>query len=373
MPGPLDSLKVVEFAGLGPAPLAGQLLADLGADVIVIDKASGSQQPHDLNRRGKRSIALNLKSDAGRDVALALIARGDILIEGFRPGVMERLGLGPDACPDRLIYGRMTGWGQTGPLAQVAGHDITYLATSGALHMMGSQDAPPKPPLNLVADYGGGTMFLLYGLLAGVISRGVTGRGTVVDAAMIDGVPAMMGLIHGMIAQGAWTDAPGTNWLDGGAPFYRCYRCGDGRDVAVGALEPQFYALLLRGLGLSDDQTLPDQNDRAHWPAMTTRFAAIFASQPRDHWAQVFEGTDACVAPVLSLTEAAAHPHLVQRGTYRDAHGVRQAGVAPRFSHMPEQPVKAPRAPGGDSDQVLDMLGYDADGIAALRQSGALT
>ncbi len=372
MPGPLNSLNVVEFAGLGPAPLAGQLLADLGARVTVVDKTTGPTQPAEVNRRGKRSIALNLKSDAGRAVALALIGRSDILIEGFRPGVMERLGLGPDDCPDTLIYGRMTGWGQTGPLSHVAGHDITYLATSGVLGLMGSADAPPKPPLNLVADYGGGTMFLLYGLLASVISRGVTGRGQVVDAAMVDGVPAMMGLIHGMIAQGSWTDTPGTNWLDGGAPFYRCYRCADGRDVAVGALEPQFYALLLDGLGLSATD-LPAQNDRAAWPALTKAFAAAFARNDRDHWANVFADSDACVAPVLSLKEAAAHPHMAARGVYVDVNGVGQAAPAPRFSGTPASPPTAPSAPGAETAGVLAELGYSADDIAALRSGGALT
>lgn len=371
MPGPLDSLNVVEFAGLGPAPLAGQLLADLGAHVTVIDRASGAADPTDVNRRGKRSVALNLKSGDGRALAHALIARSDILIEGFRPGVMERLGLGPADCPDTLVYGRMTGWGQSGPLAQVAGHDITYLATTGVLDLMGNAEGPPKPPLNLVADYGGGSMFLLYGLLAAVIARGVTGRGQVVDAAMIDGVPAMMGLIHGLMAQGAWTDQPGTNWLDGGAPFYRCYACADGRDVAVGALEPQFYALLLDGLGLRDAE-LPEQNDRAGWPVLAARFATVFASAPRDHWASVFAGTDACVAPVLTLEEAAKAPHLAQRGVYVAPGGVRQAAPAPRFSASDVSPVTAPTAPGAQTDAVLAELGYDAQAIRALRDSGAL-
>lgn len=372
MAGPLDSLNVVEFAGLGPAPLAGQLLADLGAQVTVIDKATAPADPSDVNRRGKRSIALNLKSPAGRDTALALIARADILIEGFRPGVMERLGLGPDACPDTLVYGRMTGWGQTGPLAQTAGHDLTYLATSGVLHMMGSAEAPPKPPLNLVADYGGGTMMLLYGLLAAVISRQITGRGQVVDAAMVDGVPALMGLIHGMMAQGSWTDQAGTNWLDGGAPFYRCYRCADGRDVAVGALEPQFYALLLKGLGL-EDADLPDQNDRAHWPAMHDRFARIFSSRSRDDWATIFDGTDACVSPVLTMEEAAQTPHLKTRGTYVTVDGVTQAAAAPRFSATPARAPSAPTGAGAQTDEVLADLGLDAAAIADLRAQGALT
>lgn len=372
MPGPLDSLNVVEFAGLGPAPLAGQLLADLGARVTVIDKATGPAQPHDINRRGKRSVALDLKSKAGRAVAQELIARSDILIEGFRPGVMERLGLGPADCPDHLIYGRMTGWGQDGPMAHVAGHDITYLAQSGVLSLMGSADAPPKPPLNLVADYGGGTMFLLYGLLAAVIARGVTGKGQVVDAAMVDGVPAMMGLIHGLMAQGVWTAQPGTNWLDGGAPFYRCYRCADGRDVAVGALEPQFYALLLAGLGLSDAE-LPDQNDRDGWPMLAARFEAVFARHPRDHWAEVFASTDACVAPVLTLDEAARDAHMQARGVYVDVNGVRQAAVAPRLSGAPALMPPPPTGAGAETEAVLAELGYDAAAIASLRADGALT
>lgn len=372
MRGPLHSLKVVEFAGLGPAPLAGQLLADMGAQVTVIDKASKSVQGADINRRGKRSIALNLKTEAGCAAALALIRRSDILIEGFRPGVMERLGLGPGSCPDTLVYGRMTGWGQTGPLAQAAGHDITYLATSGVLGLMGHADAPPTPPLNLVADYGGGSMFLLFGLLAGVIARGITGRGQVVDAAMIDGVPAMMGLIHTMMAQGVWCDTAGANWLDGGAPFYRCYRCADGRDIAVGALEPQFYALVVQGLGLTQ-AALPDQNDRARWPELADAFADVFARHDRDHWARVFEGTDACVAPVLSLAEAAAHPHIEQRGVYVDVNGVRQAAPAPRLSGSAPRPLTSPTAPGAHSEVVLGELGYSADDIVALRACGALT
>lgn len=372
MTGPLATLKVVEFAGLGPAPLAGQLLADLGADVIVIDRASGPVDPNDVNRRGKRSIALNLKSIAGQRTALQLIATSGIVIEGFRPGVMERLGLGPNDCPDTVIYGRMTGWGQTGPLAQTAGHDITYLATTGALSMMGPAGAPPAPPMNLVADYGGGTMFLLYGLLAAVIERGVSGKGQVVDAAMIDGVPAMMGLIHAMISQGSWQAQRGVNWLDGGAPFYRCYACADGGYVAVGALEPQFYALLLEGLGLARAD-LPDQNDRTSWPAMQARFEAVFKTRSRDDWAERFSGTDACVAPVLSLAEAEAQPHLAERGVYVSPNGVRQAAPAPRFGRSVAGVPAAPTAPGADADAILSELGFDADARARLRANGGMS
>jgi alpha-methylacyl-CoA racemase len=368
MTGPLATLKTVEFAGLGPAPLAGQMLADLGADVVVIDRATAPVDRTDVNRRGKRSIVLNLKSQAGRAAALALIAASDIVIEGFRPGVMERLGLGPDDCPDTVIYGRMTGWGQAGPLAQVAGHDITYLASTGVLSMMGPPGAPPSPPMNLVADYGGGTMFLLYGILAAVIERGVSGKGQVVDAAMIDGVPAMMGLIHMMMAQGAWRAERGANWLDGGAPFYRCYACADGGYVAVGALEPQFYALLLAGLGLAQAD-LPDQNDRASWPAMHARFEAVFASRSRDDWAATFADTDACVAPVLSLIEAAKQPHLAARGTYVAPGGVRQAAPAPRFGRSEPRAPAPPTAPGADTDAILSELGLDA---AKIRAEGGL-
>ena len=372
MAGPLASLKVVEFSGLGPAPLAGQLLADLGAHVRVVDRASArAADASDVNRRGKQSIALNLKTDAGRDVARARIAQSDILIEGFRPGVMERLGLGPEACPDRLIYGRITGWGQDGPLAQRAGHDLTYLALSGALSLMGPADRPPAPPLNLIADYGAGTMFLLFGVLAALVERGITGKGQVVDAAMVDGVPAMMGLLHGMIARGTWDVSRGSNWLDGGAPFYRCYTCADGRYVAVAALEPQFYTELLAGLGLAAaDQ--PAQNDQAHWPELHARFETRFAARPRDEWARHFEGTDACVAPVLSVAEAAEHPHLAARATYVRQADVLQSGTAPRFSRTPAEAPAPPTAPGAGAEAILAELGHDAGAIAALRAQGAL-
>lgn len=330
MRGPLASLKVVEFSGLGPGPLAGQLLADLGAEVVTVDRAPVVPDPTEVNRRGKASVALDLKSVEGLAAARDLIAHSDVLIEGFRPGVMERLGLGPETCPETLIYGRMTGWGQTGPLAQSAGHDINYLALTGALHAMGEADRPPVPPLNLVADYGGGTMFLLFGILAAVIERGVTGKGQVVDAAMVDGVPAMMGLIHGMLAKGAWSETRSDNWLDGAAPFYRCYTCSCGGFVAVGALEQQFYAVLLEGLGLSSD-LVQCQNDRTTWAARTAEFEVIFAMKSRDDWAAVFEGTDACVAPVLTFSEAAGHPHVKARGSLIEHDGVLQSGVAPRF------------------------------------------
>ncbi len=367
--GPLCSLRVIEFAGLGPAPLAGQLLADLGADVIVVDRKERPADPTDINRRGKRSIVLDLKSRSGRDTALRLVDSGDIVIEGFRPGVMERLGLGPDDCADHIIFGRMTGWGQTGPLSQQAGHDITYLAMTGVLNMLGPKDGPPAPPMNLAADYGGGTMFLIFGILSAIIERATSGRGQVVDAAMIEGVPAMMGLLYSFVAQGQWASTRSSNLLDGGAPFYRCYTCSDGKSVAVGALEPQFYALLLDGLGL-DESMRSTQMDQSTWPALTDQFQSLFASHPRDHWVAVFAETDACVAPVLDHQEAAEHPHNKSRAVFL-ADDVHQARPAPMFSRTVPTTPAPPRAHGADTAEVLRDLGLSDSEIEALGVSGA--
>jgi alpha-methylacyl-CoA racemase len=356
--GALDSLRVVEFTGLGPAPLAGQLLADHGAEVITVDRKAGPADPCDINRRGKRSVVLDLKSEAGLAAAKALIGTADILIEGFRPGVMERLGLGPQDCPETLIYARMTGWGQTGPLAQTAGHDLTYLALTGALHMMGEAGRPPVPPLNLVADFGGGTMFLIFGILAAVIERQRSGRGQVVDAAMAEGVPAMMGLLQGWQARGDWTDARGSNLLDGGAPFYRCYTCADSRFIAFAALEPQFFAEFISLTG-RDPREAASQYDRSTWPEKHAAYEALFASQPRDHWAALFETSDACIAPVLTPDEAAAHPHNTARGTFPAPGGIRQTAPAPRLSRSSARTPAAPTAIGADTEAVLRELGLD--------------
>jgi len=365
MSGPLASLKVVEFSGLGPAPLAGQLLADLGADVITVDRKAAPADPTDINRRGKRSVVLDLKRPEGLAAAHKLIAASGVLIEGFRPGVMERLGLGPEDCPDTLIYARMTGWGQDGPWAQTAGHDINYLALTGALHAMGDADRAPVPPLNMVADYGGGTMFLLLGILSAVIERGVSGKGQVVDAAMVDGVPAMMGLIHAMLAQGKWSEQRGTNWLDGGAPFYRCYTCACGGYLSVGALEPQFHALLLDKAGLPAAHQA-DQNDTAHWSARRDLYAQAFARKTRDEWAAIFAGSDACVAPVLTFSEAQFHPHMAARQTLIAPNGVVQAAPAPRFSRTAPLPPSVPGAVGAETNQVLAALGYSDSEIAEI-------
>lgn len=372
MSGPLKGLRVVEFAGLGPAPLAGQLLADLGAEVVCVDRAAGKADPTDVNRRGKRSLAANLKSAEGLAVVRKLLDRADVLIEGFRPGVMERLGLGPQDVSPRLIYARMTGWGQTGPLAPRAGHDLTYLALTGALHAIGpSPEAPPIPPLNLVADFGGGSMFLIFGILAALYERERSGLGQVVDAAMVEGVPAMMGLIHQMAAQGRWSERRASNWLDGGRPFYRCYACADGKHVAVGPLEPQFFAELLKGLGLEPDWA-QRQEDPSSWPEMTARFEAAFLTRTRDEWAALFEGTDACVAPVLTMAEAPTHPQAQARGGFFEAEGVVQASPAPRFGRSAPERPRLPGAPGADSAEILKELGLDAASVEALRRSGAV-
>lgn len=375
MAGPLDGLKLVEMAGLGPCPLAGQLMADLGATVVVIDRASAPADATDVNRRGKQSVALNLKSPDGLEAARRIIAQSDILIEGFRPGVMEKLGLGPAACHainPGLIFGRMTGWGQDGPLAMTAGHDINYLSLSGALGAIGRADGPPVPPLNLAADYGGGSMFLIFGVLAALYERSRSGRGQVVDAAMVDGVPAMMGLIHQWLALGRWGQGREANLLDGGAPFYRCYATKDGRALSVGPLEPQFFAELVTLAGLPEAHRA-DQNDPATWPARRALYAQVFARKTRDEWMAIFEGTDACVAPVLDWDEVEHHPHNAARGTFLRVDGVMQAAPAPRFDRTPAAMPGVPGAPGQDADTVLTGLGYDAATLEAMRRTGALT
>ncbi|MGR3507190.1 MAG: CaiB/BaiF CoA transferase family protein [Paracoccaceae bacterium] len=375
MAGPLDGLKIVEMAGLGPCPLAGQLLADLGAEVVVIDRKSAAADPTEVNRRGKHSVALNLKSPLGLDAARRLIGQADILIEGFRPGVMEKLGLGPSDCHEinpRLIIGRMTGWGQTGPLAMTAGHDINYLALSGALGAIGAADGPPVPPLNLVADYGGGTMFLIFGVLAALFERGKSGRGQVVDAAMVDGVPAMMGLIHQGLAQGWWRKGREGNMLDGGAPYYRCYVTKDGRALSVGPLEPQFFAELVELAGLPAAHC-HDQTDPATWADRRALYAQVFARKTRDEWMEIFAGSDACVAPVLDWDEVEHHPQTAARGTFVRVGGVMQAAPAPRFDRTPAAAPAAPGAAGQDTDAILSALGYDAAELARLRDEGVLT
>lgn len=374
MSGPLSSLTVIEMVGLGPAPLAGQLLADLGAKVVVIDRASGQDLSRDVNRRGKQSIALNLKAPEGLEIAQKLISDADVLIEGFRPGVMERLGISPEPClaaNPKLVYARMTGWGQDGPLSHSAGHDINYLAITGALHAIGKRGEPPIPPLNLAADYGGGSMFMIMGILSAIIERGITGKGQIVDAAMVDGVPAMMGLIQSMIGQGLWTSKREDNFLDTGAPWYRCYKTSDDKFISVGAIEPQFFAELIRLLAL-DTSLLAQQNDKRHWPAMHALFEKTFGSQNRDHWTNLFEGTDACVAPVLTFEEAAAYHHNDSRGTFFTANGITQTRVAPRLSAHPDAKPKPASVTGADGKALLSQAGFSENDIEALASSRVL-
>ena len=375
MPAALHQLKVIEMAGIGPCPLAGQLLADLGAEVIVIDRASTPADPTDINRRHKRSIALNLKSPEGLKAAQQLIAQADILIEGFRPGVMEKLGLGPDECLSanpKLIYGRMTGWGQTGPLAQTAGHDLNYLAITGALHPIGAADQPPVPPLNLAADYGGGTMFLLLGILSALYERHSSGQGQVIDAAMVDGVPAMMGLLHTWFARNWWTTQRESNFLDGGAPFYRCYTTADGKYLSVAPLEPHFFKELLAKANIPAEHH-DSQYQKDTWSERTEQYAEIFRQKTQAEWIAIFAGSDACVAPVLDFNEVEAHPHNAARGSFVRVNAVLQSAPAPRFSRTPTKAPIAPTAVGGDTETVLTQLGYSSEQIAAMRANGTLT
>ncbi|MFJ9562868.1 CaiB/BaiF CoA transferase family protein [Streptomyces fuscichromogenes] len=356
----LAGLRVLELAGLGPGPFAAMLLADLGADVVVVDRPGGVHTPaggptDNLTNRGKRSVALDLKTPEGVATALDLAARADVLIEGFRPGVCERLGLGPERCWERnpaLVYGRMTGWGQDGPLAATAGHDLSYLALSGVLHAIGNADAKPQVPLNLVGDFGGGSLYLVVGLLAALRHAERTGRGQVVDAAIVDGAAHLGTLFHGMLASGLWEDRRGVNLLDSGAPFYDTYETADGRYMAVAALEPQFYAEFVRLLGLPESDA-GQQMDQGSWPGLRNRIATAFRSRTRDEWAKVFEMSDACVSPVLSLREAPDHPHLAARGAFTAPGGVRQPVPAPRFSETPPPAGWPPPVPGTHTAEVL--------------------
>ncbi|SNS18092.1 alpha-methylacyl-CoA racemase [Geodermatophilus pulveris] len=375
--GPLAGTRVVELAGLGPAPYACLLLAELGADVVRVDRPGGGTQllpaEQDALGRSRPSVAVDLKSPAGRDVVLRLVESADVLVEGLRPGVTERLGVGPDACwarNPRLVYARMTGWGQDGPLAGRAGHDINYLGLTGALHAIGTAETP-VPPLNIGADFGGGAMFLVVGVLAALLERGTSGRGQVVDAAMVDGASSLVTMVHGLLAAGRWTDRRAANLLDGAAPFYGTYACADGRHVAVGAIEPQFHAQLLAGLDL-DEEAHGGQLDTARWPEQRARIAARFATRSRDEWAEAFAGTDACVTPVLGLTEAPHHPHLAARGTFTDRGGHPEPAPAPRFSRTPGAVRGGPRTPGQDTRAALTAWGFGADEVAGLLEAGAV-
>ena len=374
--GPLKGIKVVEMAGIGPGPFCAMMLSDMGAEVIRVDRLAHKGSGHRANvlNRGRRSIAVDLKNPDGVAAVQQLIDGADVVIEGFRPGVMERLGLGPDTClarNPRLVFGRMTGWGQSGPLAPAAGHDINYISIGGALGAMGYSDRPPAPPLNLVGDFGGGAMYLLAGVLAALVERGTSGQGQVIDAAMTDGTASLLSPFYGMMAMGMWTKERMDNRLDGGAHYYGSYACADGKFISIGSIEPQFYALLLE-LCEIDDPEFAKQNDKQHWASLRGKLEVLFATQTRDHWCALLEGTDVCFAPVLDLQEAPQHPHNVARQSFVEIDGVTQPAPAPRFSRTPTS-VKAPAAMAGEhSEEILSDWGFAANEISALKQARAI-
>jgi alpha-methylacyl-CoA racemase len=379
--GPLTGVKVLEIAGIGPGPFAAMLLADMGADILRIDRAQNcvggnpDSPPADVLNRGRRSVGLDLKNPDGVETLLRLVEGADALIEGFRPGVCERLGFGPDVCLERnprIVFGRMTGWGQDGPYAQMAGHDINYISLAGALEPIGRAGEKPLPPLNLVGDFGGGGMFLAFGVVCALLEAKSSGKGQVVDAAMVDGSAVLMTMFHAFRAMGIWEDQRGSNLLDTGAWFYEVYETKDGKYVSVGALEKQFYEELLTLTGLKDLPDLPWQHDKTTWPAMKVRVAEVFKTKTRDEWCEILEGSDACFAPVLSMTEAPEHPHNVERQTFVERNGIVQPAPAPRFSRTTPEIQRPPAFPGQHTNEALADWGFDADDIAKLRESGAI-
>jgi alpha-methylacyl-CoA racemase len=383
MAGPLAGIRVIEMVGLGPCPFAAMMLADMGAEVIRIDRkaAPSAANPFpmlgtkfDVMARGRRSLALDLKQPAARDAVLQLVEQADVLIEGFRPGVMERFGLGPEACQQRnpkLVYGRVTGWGQDGPLAQAAGHDLNYIALTGMLAAMGRADAPPAPPLNLLGDFGGGGMMLAFGVVCAALEARSSGKGQVVDAAMTDGAALLGAMVYGFRAFGAWSDQRGANMLDGGAPFYDSYACADGKFITIGSIEPQFYTELLARAGVDDPSFAPQMAQRS-WPERKEKLRALFLSRTREQWCTLMEGTDVCFAPVLDMAEAPQHPHNAARGTFIDIDGVTQPAPAPRFSRTAPEAGRAASAAGADSRAILRDWGMTEDAIEQLARQDAI-
>lgn len=382
MNGPLAGMKVVEFVGIGPCPFAAMMLADMGADVVRIERppVPGAANPYsilgthyDVMARSRRSLALDLKDPLARELALDLIARADALLEGFRPGVMEKLGLGPDVClarNPRLVYTRVTGWGQSGPLAHAAGHDLNYIALSGLLPSMGRPGSPPPPPLNLIGDFGAGGMMSAFGVVCGVLNARATGQGQVVDSAMLDGTNLLGAMVHGFHAMGRWSGQRGRNWIDGGAPYYDTYECADGKLIAIGPIEPQFYALLLKLCGITDPQLLQVQ-DIDQWPQLKTRMAGVFRSRTRAQWCELLEGTDACFSPVLDLDEAPTHPQNRDRANFVTIGGVTQPAPAPRFERTPGRISREPPRPGEHGQEVVREWGLDASRFQRLVETGA--
>jgi alpha-methylacyl-CoA racemase len=373
--GPLAGIKIIELAGIGPGPFCGMLLSDLGAEVIRVERAGGGRnRPKDVLTRGRKSIAVDLKSPEGKEVVLKLCESADALFEGFRPGVTERLGLGPDECMARnpkLVYGRMTGWGQDGPMAQAAGHDINYIALSGALSAIGRKGEKPVPPLNLVGDFGGGGMVLALGLVSALLEAQRSGKGQVVDTAMVDGAAILMSMFYSMAAVGAMSPERGTNLLDTGAHFYDTYETSDGEYISIGSIEPQFYALLIEKAGL-DPEEYAAQMDRERWSDYKEKLTTVFKTKTRNEWCDIMEGSDVCFAPVLSMTEAAEHPHNKARGTFTELDGVLQPSPAPRFSRTSPTVTHSSRFPGEDTAAVLKDAGYSESDISSMVESGAV-
>lgn len=377
--GPLDGIRIVEIAGIGPGPFCAMMLSDMGADVVRVDRAAavspeppGEPSP-DLLNRGRRSVGVDLKNPAGVEAVLKLVEASDGLVEGFRPGVAERLGIGPETCHERnrrLVYGRMTGWGQDGPYATTAGHDINYIALAGVLGGIGRAGEAPVPPLNLVGDFGGGGMMLAFGMVCGILEARSSGRGQVIDASMVEGSALLATMMYGMHGSGVWGER-GTNMLDSGAHFYDTYECADGEYISIGSIEPQFYVQLLELTGLADED-LPPQHDRAEWPRLKKLLAERILTRTRDEWIEVMEGTDVCFAPVLSWSEAIEHPHNVARGSFVDSGGITQPGPAPRFSRTPGEIRRPPPHPGEQTDETLADWGFGAEEILSLRSSGAV-
>jgi len=374
--GPLKGLKIIEMAGIGPGPFCGMVLADLGAEIIRIDRASaiGTGSKQDAANRGKRSIAIDLKSEEGVEVVLKLVETADAIFEGFRPGVMERLGLGPDVCSkrnERIVFGRMTGWGQEGPLANAAGHDINYISLTGALAAIGRPGSPPVPPLNLIGDFGGGGMLLALGLVAALLESKESKKGQVVDAAMTDGSALLMTMIYTMQSSGVWKTSMGSNLLDGGSHFYDTYECKDGKFISIGSIEPQFYALLCQIADL-DEEVFGKQMSRDSWPEQKEEITKIFLNKSRDEWCDLMEGTDVCFAPVLDMSEAPKHPHNIERKTFIDLEGVTQPAPAPRFSRTEPEVVSSPSIVGEHTNEVLSSIGLSDEDISSLKTSGAV-
>lgn len=378
--GPLRGVRVVEMGGLGPGPFCAMVLSDLGAEVLRVDRAMETEPDimpeakHNVLNRGRRSVAVNLKHPDGAAVVLRLVESADVIIEGFRPGVMERLGLSPEICRRhnrKLVYGRVTGWGQDGPFAQTVGHDINYLALTGALHAIGRPGSPPVPPLSLVGDFGGGGASLAIGILAALFEARISGKGQVVDASIVDSVALLLSSIWGRLAADSWRDERGANVLDGGAPYYEVYETLDGKYISLGAMEPKFYRNLVRVLGFAEDD-LPSQNAREHWPETKARFAAVFRTRSREEWEIAFQGVEACFAPVLTLKEAASHPHNIARGTFVEVNGVRQAFPAPRFSRTPAAIQGPAPVPGQHTSEALCQWGFDLETVKTLRACGVV-